>query len=164
MYPRCVCNDGMRSVGERIRQARTYRGLSGEELARRVGYKHQSAIGNLEARAIGSGGTKIVQIAQALDCSVLWLLNGPDTDDMANVPPFAEAEDASGPGRPAAEVAPPAYLPARGDRASASTWPFTAIAPAQYARLSLHQRALVEGFVLGLLHEDAGKSPAAANG
>jgi transcriptional regulator with XRE-family HTH domain len=68
----------MKSVGERIRQARDERRLSGAELAQRVGYKNQSAIGNLENRAGGTGGKKIAQIARALDVPVEWLLNGPD--------------------------------------------------------------------------------------
>lgn len=82
----------MRTVGERLRQAREARGLSGEALARRVGYKTQSGIANLENRATGHGGYKLAQIAQELNVSVAWLLKGPDTDDAASIPPF-EASD-----------------------------------------------------------------------
>ncbi len=81
----------MKSVGERIRQAREYRKLSGEELALQVGYKTQSGISNLENRNGGMGGAKVVLIAQALNVSLHWLLNGPDTNDMKAVAPFSTA-------------------------------------------------------------------------
>jgi transcriptional regulator with XRE-family HTH domain len=76
----------MKTIGERIRQAREARGFSGEELALAVGYTHQSAIGNLENRATGTGGTKIAQIATALRVPVQWLLQGPDGPDV----PFSD--------------------------------------------------------------------------
>lgn len=68
----------MKTVGERIRQARQALGMSGETLAHQVGYKHQSAISNLEGRSTGSGGHKIAAIATALGVPLDWLLNGPD--------------------------------------------------------------------------------------
>ena len=40
----------MKTVGERIRQAREGLAMSGEELAQKAGYKTQSGIGNLEFR------------------------------------------------------------------------------------------------------------------
>lgn len=76
----------MKTVGERIRQARDARGLSGEELAHAVGYKNQSAISNLENRSTGTGGTKIARIATALRVPVQWLLEGPDGPEV----PFSE--------------------------------------------------------------------------
>ncbi len=78
----------MKTVGERIRQAREHRGLSGEELAKKVGYKTQSGISNLENRGSGHGGEKLPKIAEALNFSVEWFLNGPDTDNMNSVKPF----------------------------------------------------------------------------
>ena len=78
----------MKTVGERIRQARVHRGLSGEELAAKVGYKTQSGIANLENRAATSGGHKLAKIAEALNYSVGWFLNGPDVNDMDLVPPY----------------------------------------------------------------------------
>lgn len=78
----------MKTVGDRIRQAREFRGLSGEELAHRVGYKTQSGISNLENRATGNGGNKLPDIARVLDLSLEWFLQGPDTDDMRTVPPY----------------------------------------------------------------------------
>ena len=76
----------MKSIGERIRQAREARGFSGLELARAVGYKNQSAIGNIENRAVTTGGRKLPAIARALRTPVEWLINGPDGDQA----PFAE--------------------------------------------------------------------------
>lgn len=87
----------MKTVGERIRQAREHRGLSGEELAKKVGYKTQSGISNLENRASGHGGEKLTKIAEALNFSVEWFLNGPDTEDMASVKPFFSFKPANAP-------------------------------------------------------------------
>lgn len=72
----------MKTIGERIRQAREALKMSGEALALKVGYKNQSAIGNLENRATGTGGNRIVAIAAALSVPVEWLLNGPDSDTV----------------------------------------------------------------------------------
>jgi transcriptional regulator with XRE-family HTH domain len=72
----------MKTVGERIRQARQALGMSGESLAHKVGYKHQSAISNLEGRNTGSGGHKIAAIANALGVPLDWLLNGPDDEPI----------------------------------------------------------------------------------
>ena len=72
----------MKSVGERIRQARNARQMSAEVLAKRVGYAHQSAIANLENRANGTGGTKLPVIAAELNVPVAWLLEGPDSDTV----------------------------------------------------------------------------------
>ena len=82
----------MKSVGERIRQARTARNMSGADLATRVGYKHQSSIGNLENRPGSSGGDRIYLIADVLRVPVDWLLRGPDTE---NVPELRAAFSAT---------------------------------------------------------------------
>jgi len=58
-------------------------------LAKRVGYRTQSGIGNLESRAGGSGGNKIGAIAKALNVPLEWLMNGPDSDAVPFVPPVA---------------------------------------------------------------------------
>lgn len=73
----------MRTTGERVRQARLYRKLTGEQLAVRAGYKNQSAIGNLENRSTGRGGFRLPKIAQVLGFPLEWFLNGPDYDDLA---------------------------------------------------------------------------------
>jgi len=92
----------MKTVGERIRQAREARGLSQTELATKAGFKHQSAIGNLEGRATGRGGFRLAQIAAALDVPVEWLLNGPD---MATPPNRSTVrEDESQPYRALSDV------------------------------------------------------------
>jgi len=78
----------MKTIGERIRQAREDRQMSGYELAMKVGYKHQSAIGNLENRAIGNGGNRIAEIAEALRVPLEWLMKGPDSDTVPYRPPI----------------------------------------------------------------------------
>lgn len=81
----------VKTIGERIRQAREAKGLSGQALAKIVGYRHQSAIGNLEARASGQGGNKIGAIADALGVPLEWLMRGPDADSVPHLPKAAEA-------------------------------------------------------------------------
>lgn len=77
----------MKTIGERIRQARGILGWSALDLATRCGYKTQSGISNLENRASGSGGNKIGKIAQVLNVPVDWLINGPDTDNVPFLAP-----------------------------------------------------------------------------
>lgn len=84
----------VKTIGERIRQAREQLGWSGEHLARKAGYAHQSAIGNLEARASGQGGRRLHVIADALGVSEAWLRRGPDCDRVPflNLQPVAAKE------------------------------------------------------------------------
>lgn len=85
----------MKTVGERIKQAREFRRLSGEELAQLAGYKTQSGISNLENRATGRGGFMLPKIAEKLDFAVEWFLEGPDTDDMNEVAPYKGKKEAT---------------------------------------------------------------------
>ena len=85
----------MKTIGERIQQARLALGWSAFDLAKRVGYKTQSGIGNLESRVGGSGGNKIAAIAKALNVPLEWLMNGPDSDVVPFLPPIAS--DSSNP-------------------------------------------------------------------
>lgn len=141
-----VLNQRMKTVGERIRQAREHRGLSGEQLAHMCGYKNQSGISNLENRASTSGGTKIVSIARALDVSVRWLLDGPDVYSVQDVARFDERE----PGYSTHSVR---ESDAQDRKIDEQAWPFRNVTRAEYACLTSHQRATVEGFVRGLLAE-----------
>lgn len=99
----------MKTIGERIKQARDELGWSGLYLANKVGYKTQSGISNLEQRATGSGGNKITKIAQALNVPLDWLMNGPDADKVPFLsPPTEDAHAVNEPGV--------MYLPARDDK------------------------------------------------
>lgn len=126
-----------RTIGERIRQAREARRMSGEALALAVGYKNQSAIGNLENRKDAGGGRKLIKIAEVLQVPVEWLLRGPDTEEV----PLRQnaATDSS-----------PRLTPIH---ASAVVWPFVNITPAQYAQLDPRERGQVEGYVQALLSQ-----------
>lgn len=80
----------MDTIGERIKKARLARGWSGQELARRAGYKTQSGISNLENRSTGSGGHKVAHIAQVLRVPIEWLLNGGEGDTVPLLPLYEE--------------------------------------------------------------------------
>lgn len=92
----------MKTIGERIRQAREKRKISGDELARSVGYTHQSAIANLENRNIGTGGRKISEIAKALNVPLEWIINGPDSEDVPDALPLFTHQESEG--RPSQHV------------------------------------------------------------
>lgn len=76
----------MKTIGERIQQARLAKHWSADQLAKKVGYKTQSGISNLENKATGSGGNKITDIARVLSVSVDWLLSGPDCENVPFLP------------------------------------------------------------------------------
>lgn len=80
----------MKTIGERIQQARLAKGWSADYLAKKVGYQTQSGISNLENKATGSGGNKIGKIATALDVTLDWLMNGPDSENVPFQPPKLE--------------------------------------------------------------------------
>jgi transcriptional regulator with XRE-family HTH domain len=98
----------MKTIGERIRQAREALKISGESLSKKVGYSHQSGIGNLESRATGRGGNKIAAIADALHVPVDWLLRGPDNPNV----PFLPGMDI-GIAIPSTEIGEPSLTPVR---------------------------------------------------
>ena len=86
----CVQCTTMKTIGERIQQARLAKRWSADELSKKVGYKTQSGISNLENKATGTGGNKIGEIARVLSVSVDWLMNGPDCE---NVPFLSQSID-----------------------------------------------------------------------
>lgn len=88
----------MKSVGERVRQARQEKGWSGEQLAIAAGYKTQSGIANLENRGGGQGGRSLGKIAKALNVSPTWLRDGPDSDTVPFLSPhWPERHESNGP-------------------------------------------------------------------
>lgn len=68
-------NPDMNTIGDRIKKTREARGLSQGQLAKLVGYKRQSSIGNIET-GLQAGSTKIAQLAEALNVSATWLETG----------------------------------------------------------------------------------------
>ncbi len=92
----------MKTIGERIQQARLALGWSAFDLAKRVGYKTQSGIGNIESRVGGSGGNKIGAIAKELNVPLEWLMNGQDADMVPFLLPMqtsTNAQEANEPNR-----------------------------------------------------------------
>jgi transcriptional regulator with XRE-family HTH domain len=129
----------MKTVGERIRQARLYRRLSGEELSEMAGYKTQSGISNLENRATGRGGFQLPKIAQALDFSIEWFLDGPDTDDMSQVKPYADNQ--------ARNVV---------NEASHSdfNWPFMSISRNEWQSIPIETRTIIERLAKSMIESN----------
>jgi transcriptional regulator with XRE-family HTH domain len=137
----CVESPDMKTIGERIRQAREAKGLSGHELAKMVGYEHQSAIGNLENRVGGSGGHKLSRIADALNVSVEWLLKGPDSNTPQ--PPSSQPTDI--------ETQPSTVIQSIKDVDrpwNGSSWPFLYVTQQQYFTLTIEERQHIESDIL----------------
>lgn len=73
------------TVGERIKQVREAKGLSQDELAKRMGYKDRSSISKIEKDNDDNISLNTVQkAADALGCSPLYLM-GWDDDNTIEV-------------------------------------------------------------------------------
>lgn len=86
MYKESYIN-GLMNMSNRIKETRLKKGLSQLQLADLAGVT-QAVISNLE-RGIATGTTRIISIANALDTSADWLLNGGDdqaSSDAASSP------------------------------------------------------------------------------
>jgi transcriptional regulator with XRE-family HTH domain len=57
------------TVGERIRQRRKELGMTQEELALKLGYKHKSSINKIELDQVGIASDKIAVLARTLGVS-----------------------------------------------------------------------------------------------
>ena len=77
------------TTGERIRQRRIELGISQEELASRLGYSHKSSISNIEIGKQKLNQSKIVEIADALDTTPMWIMGWEDGQTVEDV--FYEA-------------------------------------------------------------------------
>ena len=135
----------MKTIGERIKQARAERGWSAYELAKKSGYKTQSGIGNLENKATGSGGNKIGEIAKALSVSVDWLLNGPDSDNVPFLPPVLQQGQALPPWKLAGEQESSALYAVTNN----FDWPFELFSQADWLLLSPKEREEIENSIAG---------------
>ena len=66
----------MDKIGERIKETRTKRGLSQEELAKRTGFKDKSSISKIEKGTRRPQVEDLKKIAEVLGVHVDWLVNG----------------------------------------------------------------------------------------
>mgnify|MGYP000748237041 CR=1 FL=1 len=135
----------MKTIGERIRQARVAKGWSAFTLAKKVGYKTQSGIANLENKATGSGGNKIGDIAKALGVSVDWLLNGPDSENVPFLPPVLEQGPVLAPSKSVSDtVANPLYAVK-----NEAEWPFELFSQSDWLLLPKKEREEIENSIAG---------------
>lgn len=78
-------------IGEKLKKRRLELGLTQEELAFKLGYKHKSAINKIEMNKRDVSQTILVRIAEALDCSPSYFLGDiPHEDHSAEVMEYAE--------------------------------------------------------------------------
>lgn len=141
----------MKTVGERIKQARLWRGISGEDLAKAVGYKTQSGIANLENRATAGGGKRLHLIAKALNVPVQWLLEGPDVTSLDQLA-YPEAPS-SGYGQRGYPEAPSTVLHLQETRTAYNVqkdWPFS-FERHRYLALPGDLKARAEAYIMGMI-------------
>ena len=69
-------------IGERIRKRRLELGLTQEELAKRMGYKHKSSINKIELNVNDVNQTKLQKFAKALECDPNDLLDNVPHNDI----------------------------------------------------------------------------------
>lgn len=71
------------TVGERIKQVREAKGLSQDELAKRMGYKDRSSISKIEKDNDDNISMNTVQkAADALNCSPLYLMGWDEENNL----------------------------------------------------------------------------------
>lgn len=134
----------MKTIGERIQQARLKRGWSAEYLAKHTGYKTQSGISNLENKATGSGGNKIKDIARVLRVSVDWLMNGPDSPNVPFLEPISSAGGIENGTRVAEHTATGLY-----EVKTTPNWPFTLFDESSWLALPQKDREEFENLIAG---------------
>lgn len=132
----------MKTIGERIQQARLQLGWSGKTLAEKLGYKTQSAIGNLENRATGRGGNKLDAVARVLNVSADWLLHGPDGDKVPFLTQQAESWAQPDPQAARFLVMDSAFDDANDRMAAEATGLFASLSPAGKAEALRYLRFL----------------------
>lgn len=71
----------MSTIGERVLKRRKELGISQEELAERLGYKHKSAVYRIERGLNAFPQAKLPAFAKALHCSVNYLTGTTDSPD-----------------------------------------------------------------------------------
>lgn len=69
----------MSTIGERVAKRRKELGLSQEELATKLGYSHKAAISRIETNKNAFPQKKLSTFAEALRCSVNYLVDGEQT-------------------------------------------------------------------------------------
>lgn len=134
----------MKTIGERIQQARMEKQMSAWDLALAVGYKTQSGISNLENTATGTGGHKLKDIARVLHVSVDWLLTGPDCDKLPFSPQQIDTRNANPEAREIEEPRPLLYAVA-----STAVWPFDLFDYDGWMKLSAKDREEFENLIAG---------------
>jgi len=115
----------VKTFGDRLRHARTLRGLTQADLARACGLS-QGAIGNYEANSRHSA-KKVFRIAEALHVNVAWLAMG------------------TGPMEP--KPTPQAVADGR----ISAPWPFPDIDPERFWSLSAQQRQVLSNALAGMI-------------
>ena len=136
----------MKTIGERIQQARLAKRWSADELAKKVGYKTQSGISNLENKATGSGGNKISEIARVLSVSIDWLMSGPDCENVPFLPQTIDLSAAQQSAAQANQTTGKLY-PVK----TAAQWPFELFGYDEWMLLDHKERQDLENTIAGAI-------------
>ena len=74
------------SVGERVRALRESKGMTQQELAERLGYKHKSSLAHIENNERDIPRSTIVRLADILDTTPSYLMGWTDEPQKNNAP------------------------------------------------------------------------------
>lgn len=80
----------MSTVGERIRAARKAKGMTQRELGERTGYTSRSTIAKIEAGVNDIPRSQVAAFAEALGCTVAYLMELVEPPDDVGVKPINE--------------------------------------------------------------------------
>lgn len=70
----------MTNIGQKIREAREYIGMTQEELATKMGYKGKSSISKIEAGVADIPQSKVVEFAKVLRTTTAFLMGWEDDE------------------------------------------------------------------------------------
>lgn len=82
------------TIYERIRRLRLTKGMTQSELAAKVGYSGKDMVSRVEAGKVDITRSRLMQFADALDVSPLFLFNGSESaeDIGKELPPISETD------------------------------------------------------------------------
>ena len=81
-------------IGEKIKKRRLELGMSQRELARTMGYSDNSTLNRIEKGTVDVSQSKVVQFSKALNCSIAYLMDWEEDEQIATAKNLTSSEKA----------------------------------------------------------------------